>query len=213
MGNVSAWVESLIKLPEVVARLGHVKLSAKAIKPTFIPEAPKEQPKPVVAKKEEGEEGEKKVGGGKNPLDSLPPSSFVLPDFKTIFVNLGDKKATEGMERFWSTYDPAGYSIYFCHYEKYEGEGKILYQFSNLMNGFLQRMDDKFRHHCFAQIAILGEEPDLEMMGVFLFRGKGIPMEMIDHPQFEYWTKRELDVTNEEDKKIIADFFCGKEGG
>lgn len=101
MGNVSSWIESLVKLPEVVARMGHVKFAAKAIKPTFAAEAPKEQPKPVVVKKEEGEEGEKKPAGGKNPLDNLPPSPFVLPDFKTFFVNLGDKKATDGMDRFW----------------------------------------------------------------------------------------------------------------
>jgi len=33
---------------------------------------------------------------------------------------------------------------------------------------------------------------------------------MIDHPQFEYYQKRELDVNNEEDKKLIADFWCAK---
>jgi hypothetical protein len=29
---------------------------------------------------------------------------------------------------------------------------------------------------------MLGEEPNLEIEGVWLFRGKGIPQEMKDHP-------------------------------
>jgi hypothetical protein len=35
---------------------------------------------------------------------------------------------------------------------------------------------------------------------------------MIDHPQFEYYSKRELDVTKDEDKKLIEDFWCAKVG-
>ena len=61
-----------------------------------------------------------------NPLDELPPSSFNLFDFKTFFVNHPDKRG-EGMKFFFDNYDPEGYSIYFLHYEKYEGEGQVLY--------------------------------------------------------------------------------------
>jgi len=61
--------------------------------------------------------------------------------------------------------------------------------------------------HC-----ILGDEPNLEIMGVWLFRGKGIPQEMKDHPQFEYYKTRELNVDNEEDKKTITDFWSAKQG-
>jgi len=160
-------------------------------------------------KEDDDDEVEKKPSG-KNPLDLLPPSKFVLPEFKTYFVNLGDKKESEGIPHFFQNYDPEGYSLWFSHYEKYEGEGVLLYQTSNLMNGFLQRMDDKFRNYAFAVIAILGEEPSLEIQAVWLFRGKTIPQEMIDHPQFEYYKTRQLDVTNEADKKIITEFFIAK---
>jgi len=61
--------------------------------------------------------------------------------------------------------------------------------------------------HC-----MLGEEPNLEIQGVWLFRGKGIPQEMKDHPQFEYHKVRELNFDNEEDRKLITDFWCAKEG-
>ena len=59
-------------------------------------------------------------------------------------------------------------------------------------------------------MAILGEEPNLEIEAVWLFRGKTIPQEMLDHPQFEYYQRRQLDVNNEADKKIITEFFCAK---
>jgi elongation factor 1-gamma len=123
MPNVSAWLERFVKLPEVVARLGHVKFAQKIVKPVAPPK--KEEKKEVAAQQAKPkEEGEKKE---KNPLDSLPPSKFVLPEFKTFFVNLPDKKG-EGMKKFFETYDPEGYTIYFVHYEKYEGEGVVLYQ-------------------------------------------------------------------------------------
>jgi len=35
---------------------------------------------------------------------------------------------------------------------------------------------------------------------------------MIDHPQFEYYTKRELSIDNAEDKELIIDFWCAKQG-
>ena len=217
--NFSSWIEAFLKVPEVVARLGNVKLCSKVIKPTLNEKKKEEAPKPVAAPKkvekpattgdDDDDEVEKKPSG-KNPLDLLPPTKFVLPEFKTFFVNLGDKKATDGMTNFFENYDPEGYSLWYTRYEKYEGEGVLLYQTSNLMNGFLQRMDDKFRNYSFSLLAILGEEPSLDIEGVWLFRGKTIPQEMLDHPQFEYYTKRELDVKKEEDRKLISDFWCAK---
>jgi elongation factor 1-gamma len=208
MPNVTAWLENFVHLPQVVARLGHVKFAQKIVKPVAPPK--KEEKKEAAAPVKKVEKTEEEKLAGKNPLDILPPSKFVLPEFKTFFVNIPDK-AGEGMKRFFETYDPEGYTIYFVHYDKYEGEGVVLYQTSNLMNGFLQRIDN-FRVHAFSMACILGEEPNLDIEGVWLFRGKGIPQEMIDHPQFEYYTKRELDVTKEEDRNLISEFWCTKAG-
>jgi len=115
------------------------------------------------------------------------------------------------MDHFFAKYDKEGYSLYYAKYDKYEGEGVVLYQTSNLMNGFLQRIDS-FRRHTFAMMAIVGEEPNLDIESVWLFRGKGIPQQMIDHPQFEYYQKRELSVDNEEDRNLIRDFWSAKVG-
>jgi elongation factor 1-gamma len=213
MPNVTSWLERFIALPEVINRLGHIKFAAKIIKPQAPPKKEEKKeaaPAKKAEKKDDDDEGHEEKKKERNPLDMLPPSKFVLPDFKTFFVNLPDRRA-DGIPKFFEQYDPEGYCIYFCHYDKYEGEGVVLYQTSNLMNGFLQRIDN-FRQHTFSMMAILGEEPNLEIQGVWMFRGKGIPQEMLDHPQFEYYKKRELDVNNEDDKKLIADFWCAKPG-
>lgn len=161
------------------------------------PAAPKKEEKKVVVVKEVTEV--KKEKKEENPLDVLPPSPTLdLYNFKTFFVNHTDKKG-EGIKFFFDNYDNVGYSIYHLKYDKYPGEGEVLYQTSNLMNGFLQRIDH-FRKHALAMHAITGDEPNLDIEGVWLFRGKGIPQEMVDHPQFEYYKTRELDVTKEEDK-------------
>lgn len=78
------------------------------------------------------------------------------------------------------------------------------------MKGFLQRADH-FRKHAWAVMAIVGDEPTLDIVSVWMFRGQDIPQEMIDHPQFEYYKKRKLDASNEEDKKLINDFFTKRD--
>jgi len=64
------------------------------------------------------------------------------------------------MKFFFDNYDREGYSIFFIHYDMYEGEGKVLFQTANMLNGFLQRIDH-FRKHTFAMHAMLGDEPAL----------------------------------------------------
>jgi len=206
MPNVSAWLESMIKLPEIVRRLGNIKLSAKAIKPTCPPKEKVIVAKPA-ATKDESEKPEKKET---DPLDELPPSKLDLYNFKTFYVNHPDRKG-EGIKFFFDNYVPEDYTVYHVEYQNYPGEGEVLYQTLNLMNGFLQRIDH-FRKHVLAMHAVLGEEPKLAVQGVWLFRGKGIPEQMKDHPQFEYYTKRELDVSNADDRQLISDFWAAKEG-
>lgn len=211
--NVTAWLERFIALPEVVKRLGHVKFAAKPQK-AVAPAKKEEEKKPAAqaAPKKPAADEDAAPIKQVDPLDELPPSKFDIMAFKTYFVNLSfDAKNSEGIDFFFNNYDNEGYCLYYAKYDKYEGEGVVLYQTSNLMNGFLQRIDS-FRRHTFAMMAIVGEEPNLDIESVWLFRGKGIPQQMIDHPQFEYYTKRELSLTEEADRKLIKEFFCAKVG-
>ena len=55
----------------------------------------------------------------------------------------------------------------------------------NLANGFLQRLEH-FRKYCFGVWGVYGEEPNLEIKGLFMWRGVDIPNEMKEHDSFEY---------------------------
>jgi elongation factor 1-gamma len=183
MPHVAAWMERFFKLPEVVKRMGNVKFCQKQIKAVFAEkkkEEMKQAPPKKAAKKDDDDDEDKPAKSEKNPIDALPPSKFVLPEFKTYFVNLADKRG-EGMNHFFEKYDKEGYCIYFMHYDKYEGEGVELYKTQNMLSIFLQRIDN-LRRYCFSMHGILGAEPNLEIMGVWLFRGKQIPAEMKEDP-------------------------------
>jgi len=85
----------------------------------------KEEKKDEKKSKDDSGDEEPKEKSEKNHLDSLPPSTFNLFDFKTLFVNAPNKN--DALDFFWKNYDNAGYSIYFVTYIKAEGEGKILW--------------------------------------------------------------------------------------
>lgn len=95
--NVAAWIENFVKLPEVVRRIGNVKFSAKALKPTNVAEKKKEEaPKPVAAPKKpaaaaDDDETEKKPSG-KNPLDLLPPASSSSPTSRPTSSTLATRR-------------------------------------------------------------------------------------------------------------------------
>jgi len=50
---------------------------------------------------------------------------------------------------------------------------------------------------------VYGEEPNLEIRGVWLWRGTEIPNEIKELDSFEYHTWDRLDVNNAEHKKLI----------
>ncbi len=211
MGNFAAWFERVTALPEFIKVVGHIKVAQKSIKPQIKVEEKKVAPvaaaKPAAKpKKDDGEDDEPTEKKAKSALDLLPPTTFDLFNFKTLMVNIKDKKG-EGIDELKKQYDPAGFSIWFLHYEMYKGEGEVLYKTENMCKGFLQRFDD-FRKYCLARHLVLGTEEKQEIMGVWLWRGTGIPQEAIDHPQFEYYKKRQMDIfNNKEDEDLIRAFW------
>jgi elongation factor 1-gamma len=212
MPKFSAWFERVTSLPEFVKVVGNIKVAAKTVKPVIKAEEKKvAAPKKEAAAKPKGDDMLDDEGNVKqekkaaNPLDLLPPTTFDLFNFKTLFVNIKDKKG-DGIEELKKQFDPNGFSLWFLHYDKYKGEGEKLYMTENMCKGFLQRFDD-FRKYCLARHLVLGEEPNLEIEGVWLWRGTGIPQEAIDHPQFEYYKARKLDLTVKEDEDLIRAFW------
>jgi len=204
MKNTTAWAESVYEHESFVAILGKITLCAKALKPVLKVEEKKVKkaaPVQAVAKPKE----EKK----KDNVESLPPTSFELYDFKTFYVNHPDKKGA-AIDEWMKMLDWEGWAFWHLHYDKYEGEGEKLHVTNNLLTGFMSRAEHTSKY-TFARMAVLGDEPNLDIKGVWLMRGTELPDGLVkEHPQFEYYKTRKLDPrTIEADKQLIADYFGG----
>jgi len=172
-----AWFARVSSLPEFVAIFGKIRMAKKSLKPVLKSEEKPKAKQQQAAAKPKAEDAPKK---DVNPLDALPPTPFDLFNFKTYYVNVPDK-AGEGWDKFMADVDNEGWAFWHLHYEKYGKEGQVEYQFMNLLEGFLQRLDS-FRKHAFGKMCMLGEEPNLEIAGILLIRGQVIPQECHDHP-------------------------------
>ncbi len=213
MAAATSWFTRISSMSEFMAVFGSVKLCQKAMKPgskLILKEKPKavakEEKKVAPKPKDDDGEDDYTEKKAKSALESLPPTTFDLFNFKTLMVNHPDKKGA-AIDELKKQFDKEGFSIWFRHYEMYGTEGKVLYMTENLCKGFLQRFDD-FRKWCLARHLVLGTEEKQEIMGVWLWRGTGIPQEANDHPQFEYYKTRKMDIfNNEEDEKLIRAFW------
>lgn len=63
-------------------------------------------------------------------------------------------------------------------------------------------------------MCVLGEEPSLDIEGVWLVRGQEIPDGLVkEHAQFEYYDSRKLDPRNvKADDQLLREFMSAKEG-
>jgi elongation factor 1-gamma len=212
--NVTSWFDNIANEPNVLEICGvsrHGRVTQKGPRKF-------EQPKPQVQKpaekkpepkKEEtkgGEEEEEapKSKGKKHPLDELPPTSFVLDVFKKDFLNTPDKKGA--MERFWAAYDKNGYSLWLVSYNKLPSEGKVLFKTCNYYSMFLQKMEN-FRKYTFSSHGVYGDEGNFEIRGLWMWRGTEMAPQMQEHDAFEYHTFKKLDSTNENDRKVVEDYW------
>jgi len=125
-----------------------------------------------------------------------------LFDFKTLFVNAPDKKVAT--QFFFDNFDKAGYSIYHASYKKDESVGKVLFLTNNLMKSPIQKLEN-FRKFAFAVVGVHGEEPNLEIRGVWVWRGVGIPDEVKE--ELELYTLTPLDISKEGDRHKVEDYW------
>jgi elongation factor 1-gamma len=214
MKSVTDWADKIFGMQDIINVVGKVQMCGKPLKPVCVPdpvsakkEVKKEKAAPVAAAEPKAVE-EKKLDN----VDSLPPTPFNVYDFKTFYVNHPDKKGA-AVDEWYKMLDWNGWSFWLFHYEKYTGEGEKLHVSNNMLTGFLSRAEH-VNKYCFARHGVFGEEPNLEIMGVWLCRGpKEIPDGLTkEHAQFEYYKNRQLDPrNNKEDDKLIREFFGGNE--
>jgi len=223
--NVVRWYTTIVNQSEVKDVIGEVKLAEKAeVAPaTFVP---KEQPKKEAAKKEEKPKAEKPKKEEKpkkkeedeeeeetfeeeapkkdNPLDALPKSTMVFDEWKRQYSNNDTK--TVAMPWFWNNLDKNGYSLWRCDY-KYNAECTKVFMTCNLIGGWIQRLD-KLRKYGFGAINIFGEEPNLEVSGIWLFRGLEIPQEMKDCDDAEHYEWTKLNPDDAATRELVGDYWA-----
>jgi len=185
-GNISSWFAKLMNHEGIKKAYGRIllcKTPQKAPKVEVKKETKKEAkkdkaepaPKAEKPKAAEGDEEEKSTKKKANPLDLLPPSTFVLDEFKREFMNSKDRPAV--MVDFWKKFDANGYSLWTMRYDKLPSEGKILFRTRNSLSFFLQKLDN-FRKYSFSAHGIYGVEGDYDIRGCWMWRGTEIPEEV-----------------------------------
>jgi elongation factor 1-gamma len=223
LSHVNAWFSTVTSLPEYEAVAGKQRLCVSELKPlapAAAPEAPKaakkeetkheeakQKPKPK-PKDDDDEDEEHQEKKGPNPLDLLPPSAFVLDDWKRLYANTKNKHEVIGT--FWEKYENAGWSIWILKYQKAEGEGQVLYMTNNLLSGFIQRLDH-FRRYSFGAFGVYGDEPSLEIQGVLMWRGQELTQELKDHPSFEYYDRTRVDPADAAHRAIVEEYWCNNQ--
>jgi len=71
------------------------------------------------------------------------------------------------------------------------------------MNGLIQRLEH-FRKYAFAVHGVYGEEPTLEIRGVWVWRGDGIPNEIKELDSYDCYTWTKLDMSKDSDKEKLS---------
>nr|CCC95841.1 unnamed protein product [Trypanosoma congolense IL3000] len=167
--------------------------------------APKAQKAPKAAPKndEEDEDDAPKEKKKPNPLDALPPSPFVLDNFKREYSNTDTR--TVAAPYFFSNYDPNGYTTFWCRY-KYNEDNKMQFMTANLVRGWFQRMEHT-RKYAFGVALIIGEEKRHDIVALWVFRGKGMPDIVKDVEDTELFDWEEIPDIKAQSERI-TDYFC-----
>jgi len=225
--SVTRWFHTIVNQPAVARVVGAVDLSGTGEAPAAAsgvaagggkkekaPAAPKEEKKKEEKPKKKKEE-EDDDGGGEDaaeaalraepkkvdPFAALPPSAFVMDEWKRTYSN-GIKEEggkAKVMEWFWANLDRAGYTVWRQNY-KYNADNKTDWMVSNTVGGFMQRCDE-VRKYAFGMMAVLGDKAPFEIMGIWLLRGKSMAPMLEANPDAEYYDWIEV---NPEDAAVRA---------
>lgn len=188
------WLDTALTVPQPAKKEQPKKAPKEAA-----PAKPKEEKKK--APKEEEEDIEKPP---KKEEPKFPDTQFNLFNFKTAFIN--EKDTEKAMESFWSEFKEGEWSLWHLKYIKYPGECEVVYRTNNLLRTFMSRLDD-VRKYIFGTHMVLGDEPSLEIEGVWLVRGPTIFSGITEIDVYDTYKWDKLDSTNPEHRAIVKDFW------
>jgi elongation factor 1-gamma len=212
--NVIAWIENFAthaSFKKWYGRTRWIPVAAKIPKLEFPKEQPKEQPKKEEKKKEEKpkkeEAADDEIAEPKIKEPVFPETQLNLMTFKTAFVN--EKDLDAAMASFWEQFKPTEYTLYHLKYIKYPGECEIVYRTNNLLRGFLSKIEH-IRKYLFGTHAIIGDEPSLEIEGVWLIRGTELFDLLKEIDSFDTYEWIKLDPTTEATKALVKEYWCSR---
>jgi len=213
--NVFRWFETVINQPSFLEIMGQITFATKnPLPPVPKKQAPQKQQKKKEKKEgEEGEDNEPEMEEVGEKLDlsylgQLPPSSFNIEKWKTVYANTSPTRP-EALNYLWQNFDTQGNCIYFFTY-KFTEECTIDWKTSNLFLGFLHRLDvvKHLARYSLCSCVILKKDKFFYIYGVWLFRGSEIPIEFTKVDDFNYYDWRKVDVNNESDRQFAGDIWA-----
>jgi hypothetical protein len=80
----------------------------------------------------------------------------------------------------------------------------VFSQISNKIGAFLYRLE-YLRNNSFGTIGVYGNEPNLQVFGLFVWRGNGIPGEMFNNEAFNCFQKTR--VYPDQAKKLVSEYW------
>ncbi|KAH7905030.1 hypothetical protein BJ138DRAFT_1165495 [Hygrophoropsis aurantiaca] len=206
------FLETIVNQPALQALYGPVSYVEKALqyvppkkekeaKPAAPPAAPKEK-KPKAAEEEDEDDSlvpaEPKE---KNPLDSLPKSTFNLEDWKRAYSNKDTRGADGALEWLYQNFDAEGFSAWRVDF-KYNEELTLTFMSSNQIGGFFNRLEAS-RKYLFGSVGVLGESGASIISGALILRGQEVKAVVDCAPDWESYEYRKLDLMNAEDKAFF----------
>ncbi|KIJ64379.1 hypothetical protein HYDPIDRAFT_28820 [Hydnomerulius pinastri MD-312] len=213
--NTIRHLETVVNQPSLKDVYGEIQYVEKAVQ--FIPpkkEAKPAEPKPAAAPKEKKEKPKKEDDDdeddgnlvpeepkAKNPLDSLPKSTFNLEDWKRAYSNKETRGADGALEWFYANFDAEGFSIHRVDF-KYNSELTLTFMSSNQIGGFFNRLEES-RKYLFGSVGVLGEPNDSIITGVLILRGQEVKGVVDAAPDWESYEYTKLDLGKDADKAFF----------
>ncbi|KAG8215327.1 hypothetical protein J3R82DRAFT_8919 [Butyriboletus roseoflavus] len=213
--NTIRHLETIVNQPKLKVIFGEVEYVEKAVqyvppkketKPAPAPAAPKEKKEKEKAKKEDEDEEDDgnlvpEEPKAKNPLDSLPKSSFNLEDWKRAYSNKDTRGPDGALEWFYANFDKEGFSVWRVDF-KYNEELTLVFMSSNQVGGFFNRLEAS-RKYLFGSVGVLGESNASVITGVLILRGQEVKAVVDCAPDWESYDYKKLDLDSEDDKKFF----------
>lgn len=211
--NVTRWFNTVAHHPAFAGVVGEVTFATQEKKAPAPPKKKQQQQqKPKKQKQQQQQKPKKKKAPKpKHPLDALEPSPMGHLDTTKKKFFTQKPFNPDFFPAFWDTWDGKGFCFYKADYQ-YNSDNEVFWKTENQPGMYCQRLLHA-RKWTFGTLMINGESeenPPWTVEYLFMFRGQGVPQEVLDVPDSEYYTFTPVDASTPEGKALVEACFCGE---